>query len=162
MSDSMKEALRELLDAYDARRQDDAAREQRTKDDQAAFLAQFAELRRDVIRPVFEAACAQLEERGHRASIAEQEFTPGTAGRIGEASIALRIVPAGTKPPLHEDQRSLIFATRHYNRALWVNSGEAAGAGGMAGTKGALALNAVTRSLVEDEVVRFVARVVAA
>ena len=47
------------------------------------------------------------------------------------------------------------------NRTVWINSGEAPNAGGMAGAKGAYALERITPQLVEDEVVAFVARVVA-
>jgi hypothetical protein len=161
MADSLQEALTQLLDGYDARRRGEQAREQKSKDDEAQFLADFAELRREVIRPVFEAAAALLEERGHRASIVEQEFVAGSAGRIGEAGITLRVVPLGTKAPLHEDQRSLSFTTRHYNKTVWVNSGESAASGGLAGAKGAYALERVTKQLVEDELIAFVGRVVA-
>jgi hypothetical protein len=161
MADSLQEALTQLLDSYDARRRGEQAREQRAKDDEAQFLVDFAELRREVIRPVFEKAAALLEERGHRASIVEQEFVAGSAGRIGEAGITLRVVPLGTKAPLHEDQRSLSFTTRHYNKTVWVNSGESAASGGLAGAKGAYALERVTKQLVEDELIAFVGRVVA-
>ena len=160
MADHMKEALAKLLDAYDARRKAEVEREQRSKDDEANFLRDFAELRRKVIRPVFETAGAMLEERGHRFSIVEQEFAAAGAGSLSEAGITLRIVASGTKAPLHEDQRALTIATRHYNRTVWINSGEAPGAGGIAGAAGALTLDKVTRQLVEDEVVAFVARVV--
>jgi hypothetical protein len=157
----MREALTRLLDVYDARRRADLEREQKAKDEEARFLREFAELRRALIRPVFEAAGAMLEERGHRYSIAEQEFTAGAEGRISEAGITLRIVPLGTKAPLHEDQRSLCVATRHYNKTVWINSGESAGSGGLAGAKGAYALEKVTRQLVEEELIGFVGRVVA-
>jgi hypothetical protein len=157
----LREALTRLLDAYDARRRDDLDRERKSKEDEASFFIRFAELRRDVIRPVFEAAGAMLEERGHRYSIAEQESVPGTAGRINEAGISLRIVAAGTKAPLHEDQQSLSITTRHYNRTVWINSGDAPTSGGLAGAKGAHALEQVTRELVEAEVIGFVGRVVA-
>ncbi len=161
MADHMQESLAKLLDEYDARRRDELEREHRTKEEDAHFLTQFAELRRDVIRPVFEAAGVMLEKRGHRYSITEQEFTTGSAGRIGEAAISLRIAPAGTKAPLHEDRHSLTIATRHYNKTVWINSGEAPNAGGIAGAKGAHALDQVTRQLVEEEVIAFVARIMA-
>jgi len=162
MSDYMREALAKLLDDYDARRVAELEREQKAKDEAALFLVRFAELRRDVIRPVFESAGAMLEERGHRISIVEQEFVSGGEGPASEAAIVLRIAAAGTKAPLHEDQFSLAIATRHYNRTVWINSGEASGAGGIAGAKGAYTLDKVTRDLVEKELLGFVARVVAA
>lgn len=161
MADHMREALAKLLDVYDARRRADLEREQRTKDEEARFLKDFSELRRGVIRPVFESAGAMLEERGHRYSITEHEFSAGAEGRISEAGITLRIVPSGTKAPLHEDQRSLSITTRHYNKTVWINSGESASSGGLAGAKGAFSLDKVTRQLVEEELIGFVARVVA-
>jgi len=161
MADHMRDAITRLLDEYDARRRGDLEREQKSKDEEARFISDFAALRRKVIRPVFEAAGEMLEARGHRCSIAEHEFAAGSEGRISEAGITMRIVPSGTKAPLHEDQRSLSITTRHYNKTVWINSGESAGSGGLAGAKGAFALEKVTRQLVEDEVVGFVARVVA-
>lgn len=161
MTEHMREALKKLLDVYDARRRGEQEREQRAKDEEAKFLKDFAELRRSVIRPVFEAAGEVLEERGHRYSITETEFVGGAEGRISEAGISMRIVPGGTRAPLHEDQRSLSITTRHYNRTVWINSGESPTSGGLAGAKGAFTLDKVTRDLVEEELLGFVARVVA-
>jgi hypothetical protein len=160
MADHLRDELTRLLDEYEARRRGEREREQKTKDDEARFLAAFAELRRNVIRPVFETAGVLLEERGHRFSIVEHEFSAGAEGRIAEAGITLRVVPAGTKAGLHEDQRSLAVTTRHYNKTLWINSGESAGSGGLAGAKGAYALEKVTKQLVEEELIAFVRRIV--
>lgn len=160
MADHMRDALTKLLDVYDARRRGDLEREQKTRDDEVRFLKDFADLRREVIRPVFAAAGALLEERGHRYSIAEQEFLGGSEGRIAEAGITLRIVPSGTKAPLHEDQRSLSISTRHYNKTVWIHTGEPQAAGGLAGGKDAFALEKVTKQLVEEELIAFVGRVV--
>src|SRR3954470_1064774 len=143
MSDHMT-ALAKLLDAYDARRRGDAEREQKSREEAEAFLQRFAELRRDVIRPVFDEAGALLEARGHRYSVVEQEFS-GAVGRIVEAGISLRVAPGGVRTPVHDDQRALSLATRHYNRTIWINSGDAPNAGGIAGAKGAYALDKVTR-----------------
>ena len=162
MADHLKQALGKLLDDFDARRRVELERETRAKDDEARFLDDFARLRSAVIRPVFEAAGAMLEERGHRYSIAEQEFVAGSGGRIAEAGITLRIVPAGTKAPLHEDQPSLSVTTRHYNRTVWIHSGEANLPGGLAGGKDAFPIEQVTRQRVEEELIAFVTRLVAA
>src|SRR5688572_24708520 len=74
MADHLRDELTRLLDEFEARRRGDREREQKTKDDDARFLVAFAELRRNVIRPVFEMAGTLLEERGHRYSIVEHEF----------------------------------------------------------------------------------------
>ena len=160
MADHLKDALATMLDAYDARRRAEVEREQQSRDEAAAFLRRFAELRRDVIRPVFEAAGALLEARGHRFSITEQEFS-GATGHITEAGISLRVVlGGGVRTPGHDDRLALSFTTRHYNRTVWINSGEAPNAGGIAGAKGAYALERVTSQLVEEEVIAFVGRLV--
>jgi hypothetical protein len=159
----MRESLAKLLDQYDARRRDDTAREQKAKDDDARFLARFAQLRREVIRPVFEAGAAALGERGHACTIAEEEFSRAGHGRTTEASISVLIEPAGmTAPqPADEHARTLTIATRHYNRTLWVNAGRPVDPGGMAGSKGALPLERVTVQFVEEELVKLVASVLA-
>lgn len=158
MADYLRDELGKLLDDYDARRRAVLAREQKVKDDDALFLTQFAELRRSVIRPAFEAAATLLAERGHLASITEQEFSVAEGSKVSEAWIALRIVPAGTT---EANARSLSISTRHYNKTVWINSGEAHRSGGIAGPAGAFALDKVTKQLVEEEVIAFVARIVA-
>jgi hypothetical protein len=159
MADRMLDALGKMLDEYEGRRRGDMEREQKTRDDDALFLSRFAELRRSVIRPVFESAGALLEARGHRYSISEQEFTQGGEGRMTEAGISLRIVASGTRAPLHDDQRSLSISTWHYNKTVRINGSESPSSGG---AKGTYSLEKIDRQLVEDELVGFVARVIAA
>ena len=69
-------------------------------------------------------------------------------------SFVSKVAPSGL--------RSLAITTRHYNRTVWINSGEASGAGGIAGAKGAYTLDKVTRELIEKELLGFVALIVAA
>jgi hypothetical protein len=162
MADRMLDLLGRMLDEYDGRRRGDMEREQKTRDDDALFLSRFAELRRSVIRPVFESAGALLEARGHRFSISEQEFTSGGEGRMSEAGISLRIVASGTRAPLHDDQRALTITTWHYNKTVRINASESPSSGGTPGAKGGYPLDKVDRQLIEDELVSFVARMVAA
>ncbi len=159
----LNEELNRMLDAYDARRSAAEARERKVKDDDARFLADFAELRRTVVRPVFEAAGAVLEARGHGFEIAEQEFAPGTAGPPTEAHITLTVAPRGAEPLRAGDHsRSLSITTRHYNKNVWINSGESQDAGGVAGSKGAWPVHKIDRQVVEEALLKFVARVVEA
>ena len=161
MADRMREALGRILDQFDERRRAIEAHELKVRADDERFLRQFAELRRDVIRPVFESAGAVLLERGHRFSVTEQEFGADAGGQPMEAAITLTVVPAGTQPSLHADDhaRSLSIMTRHYNKTVWINSGESKDAGGRAGAKGAHAPDKINAQLVEDEVLAFVAKV---
>ena len=81
MADYLRDQLGKMLDQYDERRRAVLAREQKVKDDDTLFLAQFVELRRGVVRPVFEAAAAILAERGHKVTIVEQDFRSAPAAR---------------------------------------------------------------------------------
>jgi hypothetical protein len=157
----MKDSLGKMLDSYDTRRSADVAREKQSKDDDANFLARFAALRREVVRPVFEQAGAMLAERGHAFEISEEEFAPDAGGKVREAGISLHIAPAGMPAQLHSDdhERSLSITTRHYNKTVWVSGGRALHAGGTAGAKGAYAIDRVNRQLIEEEVVRLVGAV---
>jgi hypothetical protein len=161
MSDDLRADLTRMLDQYDERLRADAAREKKTREDDASFLESFAELRRAVVRPVFEAAGAMLAERGHGFEISERQFAADAGGKVREAGISLRIAPAGMAAQLHAEdhERSLSITTRHYNKTVWISAGRSLEAGGMAGAKGACALKQVDRQLVEEQVVRLVASV---
>jgi hypothetical protein len=153
MADYLRDELGKLLNQYDEQRRATLAREQKVRDEDALFVAQFAELRRGVIRPAFEAAAAMLAQRGHIASITEQEFSVAEGGKVSEAWIALRIVVSGAKD---ESARSLSFSTRHYNKTVWINAGKP-----LEGAKGTYPLEKIDRPRVEEELVQFVAGVIA-
>jgi hypothetical protein len=161
MADHLHTALTKTLDAYDTRRSSDVAREKKSKDDDALFLTSFSEVRRNVVRPVFEKAGALLVERGHAFEIWEADFASDAAGKVREAGISLHIAPAGMPAQLHAEdhERSLSVTTRHYNKTVWVSGGRALHSGGTAGAKGAYALERVNQQLVEEEVVRLVGAV---
>ena len=151
-----------MLDELEERRSAAAARDRKVKADDERFLTDFAGLRRDVVRPVFEAAGAVLVQRGHGFDIAEQEFGVDSSGKPTEAGIALHIVPAGTGPlPDKDHAHTLSITTRHYNKTLWIDAGIAANVGGL-GSKRACTLEQVNAQLVEDELLKFVAAIVAA
>jgi hypothetical protein len=161
MADHLHEELGRMLDEYDARRRSVLEQEQKVRDSDALFLTQFDELRRTVVRPVFEAAGALLAERGHAFAISEEEFSSGSGRQATEAGISIRILPSGAKAPVHDDHaQSLSITTRHYAKTVWINAG-ARNAGGVAGSKGAYPLERIDRQLVEEELLKFVRGIVA-
>jgi len=153
MADYLRDELGKLLNQYDEQRRAVLAREQQVRDDDALFVTQFAELRRSVIRPAFETAGAMLAERGHKVTIAEQEFSVGAGAKVTEGEISLRIVVSGAK---EENARAFSISTRHYNKTVWINAGKP-----LEGKTGTYALENINRHRVEEELVRFVAGVVA-
>jgi len=153
--------LNRTLDHYDERRRVDLERERQAKDDDVQFLARFARLRLEVVRPVLEDAGALLAQRGHGFSIVEEEYAADAGGKVREAGISLHIAPAGMPAQLHAEdhERSLSITTRHYNKTVWVSGGRALHSGGTAGAKGAYAIERIDRQLIEAEVVRLVGAV---
>ena len=158
MSAQLRAGLEALLDQYDETRRAAQARSDQAAADGTIYLEQFAELRRAVVRPVFEAVGAMLAERGHRFSIHEEEFAAPDAGRTSrEAAIVLRIDPAGMDEPVPgtDDNRSLSFTTRHYNKTVSVRNGAVPHEG--AGSKSGLPIGRITLQLVEEEVLKLMA-----
>jgi hypothetical protein len=166
MKDRLRNELDKVFDQYEEARRAIEARNLKVVHDEAQFLAEFAELRRKVVRPVFEAAGAMLVGRGHAFSIVEEEASAPKAGSQGgrgvEASISFHVVPAGTVPLAGDRARALSFTTRHYNRTVSVNTDSHGSGGGIAGAQGAYPLDKIDAQLVEDEVVKYVAGVVRA
>ena len=164
MSERLRSQLGSLLDRYDAARREADSRMRQARVDDALFLQHFAELRRDVVRPVFEAAGALLHERGHEFSIIEEEYQLQGGGKSIEATIELRIAPFGMEklPQAHDHLRALSFATRHYNKTVCITNGAVPQSGSIAGAAGSYALSQIDAQLVEQELLKLVAALVKA
>ena len=161
MSERMRAELGRMLDLYDERRRGDVARAQEAIDEDAGFIVQFAEFRRGVVRPLFDAASAMLAERGHTVRISQVEFCADPNGQTTEAGISIQITPAGRGLPAGE-RRSFSISTRHYNKTVWINDdGAAFYAGGRAATRGAYPLERIDGPLIEEELIKFVGGIVA-
>ena len=140
MSETLRAELAKVLDRHDEQRRTALAREQKGRDEDMQYLAQFGELRRSVVWPAFEVAASMLTQRGHRASISEQDFSVGADSKVAEAAISL-----------HVAERSLSISTRHYNKTVAIDVGRP-----MEGAKNTYALEKLDRQLVEEELVKFV------
>lgn len=160
--EGMRTKLGALLDEYDGLRRAAAARKQQAQDDEAAFLDGFARLRRDVVRPVFEAAGELLHARGHGFAIREQEFATPAGGKPSEALIELRVSPAGMESAASADRhlQELRFTTRHYNRTVSVTNGAVPQSGSIAGSQGGQPLAQIHVALVEAELLKLMAALV--
>src|SRR5205814_9378318 len=129
-----------------------------------AVLAGLAELRAKRVWPACEAAGARLKERGHDFAIREQEFVFEGEGKTSEASISLRITPAGMETAAQSDVhlRELSFGTRHYNKTVCIRNGAVPQSGSIAGAAGGYALSQIDAQLVEQELLKLVAALVRA
>jgi hypothetical protein len=119
--------LGKLLDQYDEKRRAVEERRQQVKKDEDDFLKGFADLRTNVVKPVFEAIGVILKERGHDFEISEEEYAGEPGGKTTEAAVSIRVRPAGMEMSSHDDAQSpsLSFVTRHYNKSVWIHSNNA-------------------------------------
>jgi hypothetical protein len=162
MTDELQTRLGALLDEYDETRRTAQRRKDQASADDRRFIEEFAELRRGLVRPLFEAVGAVLTQRGHQFSIREEEFASQSNGTSNEAAIVLLVAPAGMDKPPQADEhlRALSFSTRHYNKTVCVRNGAAPHEGTLAGAKGAYPLARINKQLVEDEVLKLMAALV--
>jgi hypothetical protein len=157
MADYLREELERLLDQYDEQRRVTLAREEKIKEEDAQFVAAFAELRRGVIRPAFERAAAMLAARGHRVSVTEEEFSVDAHRKVTDAAIHIHVVPAGMQSTVADDRgRALSISTRFYNKTIWIGTGRPQEV-----AKGSYRMDQISRDFVEEELVRFFTGVVA-
>jgi hypothetical protein len=164
VSKRLANELAAMLDAYDVVRRADELRKERLKSEGLAFLAGFAELRANVVRPIFEAAGELLKARGHDVAIREEEFVFEADGKTREAAISVRITPAGMEGAAASDEhlRELSLSTRHYNKTVSIVNGALPQSGSMAGAAGSYPLSQITAQLVEDHLLKLVAALVRA
>jgi hypothetical protein len=161
MSERLQTELGSMLDDYEAARRTADERKQQAQADEAAFLERFARLRREVVRPVFEAAGEVLRSRGHGSVIREVEFS-ASEGTPTEALIALLVTPAGMEHTASADRhrQELCLSTRHYNRIVCITNGAVPQSGSLAGGQGTHTVAQIDTQLVEDELLKLMAGMV--
>jgi hypothetical protein len=162
MADNFESTLGRLLDQYDEKRQAVAARVAQVKAEKLAFIEDFAQLRRAVIRPVFEVLGGALRARGHAFTITEEESTEEGA-KATEAKISINIMPVGPEgfPTLPEQGATLSFVTRHYTRSVEIRGGNIASqSDGAVGRRGDYQLSQITPALVQEKLLSLVGDIV--
>jgi hypothetical protein len=115
------------------------------------------------VRPVFEAIGVILKERGHDFNISEDEYAGEPGGKTTEATVSIRVMPAGMEKPSHDDAQfpSLSFATRHYNKTVCVHRSNAVPQfGGPASPRGDYQLAQIDKDLVQAELLKLIAGMV--
>ncbi len=155
--------LGKLLDQYDEKRRAVEERRRQVKTDEANFLKGFADLRTSVVKPVFEAIGVILKERGHDFNVSEDEYAGEPGGKTTEATVSIRVMPAGMEKSSHDDSQfpSLSFVTRHYNKTVCIHSSNAVPqSGGPASPRGDYQLAQIDKDLVQAELLKLIAGMV--
>jgi len=163
MAANLSAELGKLLDQYDANLLAVEERKRQVKIDEDSFQNGFAELRTQIVRPIFESGGAILKARGHDYRVIEYESERDPSGKTSEASIAMQVMPAGTNVSAQDNAQipALTFVTRHYNRSVCVLASNAAPKpSGAAGSRGDYQLAQIDAAFVQDELLKLIAGIV--
>ncbi len=153
--------LGKLLDQYEEKHRAVEDRRRQVRAEEEDFQRRFSNLRDTVVRPVFEAAGALLKKRGLDFSIAEEQYASEPGGKTTEAAIAIRVVPAGASTQREAGFPTLSFATRHYSKAVCINSSNAVPhSDERTSPRGDFQLAQINRELVEEELLKLIAGMV--
>ena len=93
MKSEAKNELQTILGDYDEKLAETERAEAAKQAAREAFPARFAELRKEVLEPALKEVADMLNERGHDASVREQDESSSAVGGFKPAAISLRIVP---------------------------------------------------------------------
>jgi hypothetical protein len=154
MKDEAKSQLKKIVGDYDAKLAEaervDAAR----RAAQAAFPERFVILRTNTIQPAIQEIADMLNERGHKASVREQEESSSAEGGVK----SLRIIP---KPFAHKSTETnpitieITFSANRSERKVAVSSTNTMiGHSGTVGKCGDYEIDAVTADVVANHVIQ--------
>jgi hypothetical protein len=154
MKDEAKEQLKQILGAYDERLAERERIDSAKRAAEAAFPARFVALMTETIRPVIHEFVETLNERGHEATIREQEESSSGLSTVSSANIALRVVP---KPFAHKSKEAnkafieITFSANRSERKIVVSTANTLiNSGGSLGKRGEYEIAALTAERVAE------------
>ena|SRR5579863_5444196 len=158
MKDEAKSQLRKIVSAYDEKLAEAERIETARRAAQAAFPGRFVTLRTETIAPAIQEIADLLNERGHRASVNEQEESSSAEGGVKSAAVSLRIVPKpfaqkpAEKSPITIE---ITFSANRSERKVAVSSTNTMiGNSGTVGKCGEYEIDAVTADVVANHVIQ--------
>jgi len=158
MKDEAKSQLKQIIGDYDTKLAEVERADAAKRAADAAFPERFVTFKTKTIRPALEEIVEMLNERGHEASVREQEESSSAAGGVKSAAISLRIVP---RPHAHKSTEpnsvniEITFSANRSERKVSVSSiNTITGHGGSVGKRGEYDLEAVTADVVANHVIQ--------
>jgi hypothetical protein len=123
-----------------------------------AFPGRFVTLRAKTIQPAIQEIADMLNERGHKATVREQDESSSTEGGIKSAGVSLCIIP---KPFANKSTKTnavaieITFSANRNERKVAVSSTDTMlGNGGTVGKRGDYEIDAVTADVVASHVIQ--------
>jgi len=158
MNCDAKSQLKKIIGDYDDKLAEAERIDKANREAQAAFPARFATLRSSIIQPALAEIVEMLNERGHEASVREQEESSSAVGGVKSAAIALRIVPkpfAGRTGEANPITIEVTFTANRNGRKVTVSSTNTMiGHAGNVGKRGEYEVDAVTADVVATHVIQ--------
>jgi hypothetical protein len=158
MKDEAKSQLEKIIADYDAKLIEAERVEAAKRAAHAAFPERFLSLKAKTIRPALEEIAGMLKERGHDASVNEQEESSSAAGGVKSAAVALRVVPKPFAQKTTETNPAAIeitFLANRSERKVTVSSTNTmSGQTGSIGKRGEYEVDAMTADVVTTHVIQ--------
>ena len=158
MKDEAKTQLEKIVRDYDEKLAEADRVDAAKRTAQAEFPARFAGLKTTTIQPAIQEIADMLNEKGHRASLHEQEESSSAVGGVKSAAVSLRVVPKPFANRASETNPSVIevtFSANPGNRKIAVSSTNTmVGHGGSIGKRGEYEIDAVTADVVAGHVIQ--------
>jgi hypothetical protein len=158
MKDEAKSQLKKIVGDYDEKLAEAARVDAAKRAAQASFPERFVMLKTKTIQPAIQEIADILNERGHSASVREQEESSSAEGGIRSAGISLRIVP---KPFAHKSAETnpiaieVTFSANRSERKVAVSSSNTMiNQAGNVGKRGEYELEAVTADVVASHIIQ--------
>ncbi len=156
MKDEAKSHLKKILGDYDAKLTEAERVEALKRAAHAAFPERFLAFKNETIRPVLQEIADMLNERGHEATVRDQEESSSAGGGVKSAAVSLRIVPKPFARRSIEPNAIAIevtFSANRSERKVTVSSANTMAAhSGSIGKRGEYEIDALTADVVASHV----------
>ena len=158
MKDEAKSQLKKIIADYDAKLAEAERVDAANRASHAAFPGRFVALKTETIQPAIQEIADILNERGHKASVREQEESSSAEGGVKSAAISLHIVPkpfAQKSPETNPIAVEITFSANRTERKVAVSSTNSMqNQGGSVGKRGEYEIETVTADVVASHVIQ--------
>ncbi len=158
MNDESRSLLKKIIGEYDAKLTEAERVAAATRAAHAAFPERFVTFKTETIRPELQEIADLLNERGHEASVREQDESSSAVGGVKSAAVSLRVVP---KPFAHKSTEpnssaiEITFSANRSDRKITVSSTNTMmNHGGRVGKRGEYEIDDVTKEVVASHVIQ--------
>lgn len=161
MKSDAKSQLKKIIGDYDDKLAATERIDKANREAHAAFPARFVALKTETIQPAIQEIADMLNERGHEASVREQDESSSAVGGVKSAAITLRVVPkpfAGRAGEANPITIEITFSANRSGRKVTVSSTNTMiGHAGNIGKRGEYEIDAVTADVVAIHVIQTLA-----